>query len=115
MPERIIDRGLPLAVLPVVGRIDQEGLPCNSPLDHHRQVFHLEHDLVRASPLRRPPSRPNLCHHHFGRRADRQAHLRAMPLADADMLDEAEDLGVPRHSQTDVGHDEDGRHSRVRR
>lgn len=46
--------------------------------------------------------------------AIRQAESRAMPLAYADVLDEAEDLGVPGHGGSDVGHDEYWGHSRVR-
>ena len=38
-----------------------------------------------------------------------------MTVADADMFDEAEDLGVPRHGHADIGHGQDGGHSGVRR
>jgi hypothetical protein len=38
-----------------------------------------------------------------------------MTVADADMFDETEDLGVPRHGQADIGHGQDGGHSGVRR
>jgi len=41
----------------------------------YRDVRDLQHHLVRASPLGRSPSRPNLCHHQLGRRAVRQAEL----------------------------------------
>ena len=38
-----------------------------------------------------------------------------MTVANADMFDEAEDLGVPRHGQADIGHGQDRGHSGVRR
>jgi len=115
VPERVIDGGLPLAVLPVVGRLDQEGVSCHGSLDDYRDVGDLEHHLVRVSPLGRSPSRPNLRHHQFGWRSVRQAELRAMTVADADMFNEAKDLGVPGHGQADIGHGQDGGHSGVRR
>ena len=37
-----------------------------------------------------------------------------MTVADADMFDKTEDLGVPRHGQADIGHGQDGGHSGVR-
>lgn len=78
-------------------------------------VGDLEHHLVRAFALRRSSSRPNLWDHQLGRGRVRQAQLRAVPVADADVFDEAEDSGVPRHGRSDVGHGQNGSHSRVRR
>lgn len=75
VPERVIDGGLPLAVLPVVGRLDQEGVSCQGSLEDYADVGDLEHHLVRVSPLGGSPSRPNLRHHQFGWRSVRQAEL----------------------------------------
>ena len=99
MPERVIDGGLPLAVLPVVGRLDQEGVSCQGDLDDLPRRRRPSASLGGVSPLGRSPSRPNLRHHQFGWRSVRQAELRAMRVADPDMFDEAKDLGVPRHGQ----------------
>jgi hypothetical protein len=44
-----------------------------------------------------------------------EAELRAMAFADANVLDESEDLDVPRHGRSDVRHRQDRRHTRVRR
>ena len=115
VPERVIYGGLSLAVLPVVGRIDDSRLPCHRSLDHACEVGDLQHYLVRSLPLRCSPSRTNLCHDQLCRRPVRQTELRAMPLADTDVFDETEDLDVPRYGHSDVGHGEDRGHSSVRR
>src|SRR5918993_5065012 len=114
VPERVIEGRLPLAVLPVVRRVDQDRPSRHPPLHRTRDIPDLEHHLVRTSPLRRSPAWANLGHHQLGRRPVRQAELRAMPLADANVLDESEHLDVPRHGCSDIGHGEDGGHPRVR-
>src|SRR6478735_8125685 len=75
VPERVIDRGLPLAVLPVVRWVDEDGASSRRRLDHARDVVDLEHDLVRTPTLGRPPPGPNLGHHELGRRPVRQPEL----------------------------------------
>ena len=60
--------------------------------------------------------RRNLPHNHqLGRLPTRQAQLRTMPFADADVLDESEDLAVPRDRRSDIGHRQHGSHARVGR
>ena len=115
VPERVIDRGLPLAVLPVVLRVNQHRASRHRRLDHAGNVLDLEHHLVRSSLLRRSPSGPNLSDHHLGRLPTRQAELRAMPFADADVFDKSEDLAVPRDRRSHVSHRQHGGHARMRR
>ena len=115
VPERVIDGGLPLAVLPVVLRVHQHRASGHSRLDHAGDVLDLEHHLVRSSVLRRSPSGPNLSDHHLGRLPVWQAELRAMRFADADVFDESEDLAVPRDRRPDISHRQHGGHTCVRR
>jgi hypothetical protein len=115
VPERVIDGGLPLAVLPVVLRINQHRASGHRRLDHAGDVLDLEHHLVRSSVLRRSPSGPNLRDHQLGRLPIRQAELRAMRFADADVFDKSEDLAVPRDSRSYISHRQHGGHASVRR
>ena len=115
VPERVIDGGLPLAVLPVVLRVNQHRASGHSRLDHAGDVLDFEHHLVRSSALRRSPSGPNLSDHHLGRLPVWQAELRAMRFADADVFDKSEDLGVPRDRGSDISHRQHGGHASVGR
>lgn len=114
MPERISDGCLTFAVLEVMERVDQFGPARDRALEHRRNVDDLEHHLMRSYWLWCPSSGSDLGHHQFGRRPVGEAELRAVALADADVLDESEDVRVPRHGLPHVGHGQYGRYARVR-
>jgi hypothetical protein len=98
-----------------VRRVDQNSASSGRRLDHAHDIGDLEHHLVRTPPPGRPPPGPNLRHHQLGRLPVGQPELRAVPFPDADVLDETEDIGVPRHRRPNVGHGQNRGHSRMRR
>ena len=102
MTERVNQRGLPLAVLPVVQRFDQVGAPSLGHLDNGGSVPHLEHHLMRTAFAGDAPARPHLGDHELGSRFARKSKLRPMPLPDTDVLHETENIAVPGNRRTDV-------------
>jgi len=115
MPERIRDDCLAFAVLPVMGRVGQLGSEGDRTVDHRRDVGNLEHHLMRSQLLWRPSSGSDLGHYQLGRWRVGEAELRTVTFADADVLDESEDVRVPPHGRPHVDHGEHGGDTGVRR
>jgi hypothetical protein len=109
MTEGVIHRGLPLAVLPVVQRIDQGGAVSLGHLDDGRSITDFQHHLMRPAFGGETPAGPHLGDDELGHRFAQQSQLRPMALPDADVLHETEDLAVPGDRRADVS---DGQHRR---
>jgi hypothetical protein len=104
--ERIVQRGLPLAVLPIVDRLDLRCTTGHCRLQHTGCVGDFEHHLMRTVGGRLAPAGPNFGQYDLGSRLIRQTKLRPVAFADAHMLDEAEDLLVPRDGLPNIGDSE---------
>ena len=105
--EWVIYRGLPLAVFPVMQRIDLGGAASLGRLDNGPRVGDLEHHLMRTALAGDAPPRPHLGDDELRSRFARKSKLRSMPLPDTHMLHETEDLAIPSDRRADVG---DGQH-----
>jgi hypothetical protein len=78
VPERVVNSGLPLAVLPVMERVDKGRAVSDRLIDHSSDIGDLEHHLVRTPPLSNSPSRPYLSHDQLSGGPFSEAELRAL-------------------------------------